>query len=88
MYLALGDGGGGIFYCKKYFICAILRLYAEFQCPTRLGTGQKVCVGVVYGAVWWCGVKTHFSVQNRVNYPIKNLGLGPKRRSSAGLGLI
>ena len=38
-------GGGGIFNCKKCFICAILRLYAEFQCPTRLGTGQKfVCV--------------------------------------------
>ena len=28
----------------------MLSLYTEFQCPTMLGTGQKVCGG---GGWWW-----------------------------------
>ena len=46
-YSALGFAK--IFF-KNLFSLVILRLYTEFQSPTMLGTGQKVC-----GGWWWVG---------------------------------
>ena len=34
------------------YLCYANRLYAEFQCSTMPGTGQKVCDGG--GGGWWC----------------------------------